>query len=108
GFETVRSRIFCPEVRASSIARVRVFGLRLQFVRWENIDFPVGRARTPVAPPTLFQEKSQLLWSWQRLSSPILALSGLHQDDFRLHFRRQIAVANQHIVQPVRLVLSRP
>src|SRR5271169_2861101 len=38
GFETVRSRILCPEVRASSIARVRGFGVSRQFVRWENID----------------------------------------------------------------------
>ena len=33
---------------------------------------------------------------------------GLDGDDFRLHLRRQIVVANQNIVQPVRMVLARP
>jgi hypothetical protein len=38
GFEIVRSRIFRPEPRASSIARVKGFVLSRQFVRWENME----------------------------------------------------------------------
>ena len=31
----------------------------------------------------------------------------LHNNDFRLHLQRQIVVANQNVVQPVRIVLAR-
>src|SRR5208337_3685418 len=61
GFETVRSRISCPEARASSIARVSEFGASRQFVRWENIEHrPVETGLAPSPPPPETRQAASL------------------------------------------------